>query len=156
MASVKFDKNAVEWKMFREFWKMCQLYWNPDADEKLYRDRVEADTYAFAAEFRDTLMSKDLAETLRTTCARKICTGCRESTDFSAQSVNYKVFVDFWLIVQKYWIPEDGEEYWDSLYEEAMKFGKKYQEQVLLAYDLAVMVVNFFDSLWRKRQAVCA
>lgn len=152
MASVKFDKNASEWKMIAEFWRLCKLYWNPGIDEKLYWDKVEADTYRFAIEFKSTLMSKELAEVIRMTCANKILTGRRESTDFSKESANYKSFVDFWLIIQKYWIPEDEDYYWDGLCGEAEKFAYKYQEQVSQAHYLAVMVMDFFDSLWRKQR----
>lgn len=151
MASVKFEKNSTEWRMFGEFWKLCKMYWNPDANEDLYWDRVDADTYDFALEFRETPMSKELAETLRRACANKIMTGRRESTDFSVRSVNYQVFVEFWAISQKYWIPEDDEEYWNDLFRDACEFRIKYQKQVSLAYYLAFMFPDFFDAIWRRK-----
>jgi hypothetical protein len=36
MASVKFGKDSREWALFRDFWKLCQDYWNVEYDNNVY------------------------------------------------------------------------------------------------------------------------
>lgn len=38
MASKKFDKESSEWKMFADYWKLCQKYWEPEDDDDYWDD----------------------------------------------------------------------------------------------------------------------
>lgn len=37
MASQKFEKDSEEWKMFMDFWQLCQRHWIPDSSEKYWQ-----------------------------------------------------------------------------------------------------------------------
>ena len=37
MASQKFEKDSEEWKMFMDFWQLCQRHWIPDSSEEYWQ-----------------------------------------------------------------------------------------------------------------------
>ena len=37
MAAQKFEKDSEEWKMFMDFWQLCQRHWIPDSSEKYWQ-----------------------------------------------------------------------------------------------------------------------
>lgn len=49
------------------------------------------------------------------------------SKKFEKGSEEFLFFMEFWQMVQKYYIPEDSDEYWDDLLSQAAKLTKKYQ-----------------------------
>lgn len=59
-----------------------------------------------------------------------------------------KMFQDYWHLLQKYWIPEPGNEYWEGLLEDAAVFTEKYKSEYVL--DLAYI---FFKEQERKFKA---
>ena len=48
------------------------------------------------------------------------------SVKFEKGSREFAFFADFWKMVQKYYLPEDTDEYWDNLIAEAAQLKKKY------------------------------
>ena len=58
------------------------------------------------------------------------------STKFSKESREFKLFGDFYTVIQKYYIPEDSAEYWASMIDDADKLSTKYLDDD--CYDLAV------------------
>jgi hypothetical protein len=46
MAAQKFEKDSEEWKMFMDFWQLCQRHWMPDATEE-YWQALTDDTKEF-------------------------------------------------------------------------------------------------------------
>lgn len=51
---------------------------------------------------------------------------------------------DLWELIKRYWIPEDTEEYWNSLTGECSRLTRKYQNEQFIVDMLAV----FVDSRW--------
>ena len=45
---------------------------------------------------------------------------------FEKGSKEFAFFAEFWKMVQKYYIPEDTDSYWDELIAEAAQLKKKY------------------------------
>ena len=50
MAGVRFEKNSPEWKMFNEYWKICQKYWLPE-DSDAYWQSLTDETVAFGEKY---------------------------------------------------------------------------------------------------------
>ena len=46
---------------------------------------------------------------------------------FPKGSDEWQMFVDFWRVVQKYWIAEDNDEYWKALIKEVGDFNKTHK-----------------------------
>lgn len=42
MASKKFEEGSEEWKMFREYWFLCQKFWEPEDNDEYWDQVVEA------------------------------------------------------------------------------------------------------------------
>ena len=59
---------------------------------------------------------------------------------FSKGSEEWQMFMDYWALCQKYWEPEDNDEYWDSLITETDVFYDKYKTD--FSRSLAMALVN--------------
>ena len=44
---------------------------------------------------------------------------------------------EFWLLVKKYWIPENSDEYWEDFITESSTLGKKYSHDFCIKQILA-------------------
>ena len=62
------------------------------------------------------------------------------SKRFDKDSEEFKFFADFWKMVQAYYVPEDSDEYWDSLLSASALMGKKYQGKLYKC-----MIQGFLD-----------
>lgn len=51
MASKRFEKGSEEWQMFREYWALCQQFWEPEDNDE-YWERVIEDTDNFYKKYR--------------------------------------------------------------------------------------------------------
>lgn len=45
---------------------------------------------------------------------------------FEKGSEEWQMFMDFWQLCQKYYVPEETEEYWQSVIDDGNAFIKKY------------------------------
>lgn len=45
---------------------------------------------------------------------------------FEKGSEEWQMFMDFWQLCQKYYVPEETEEYWQSVIDDGNTFIKKY------------------------------
>lgn len=71
---------------------------------------------------------------------------------FDKGSTVWKLFMEYWSICQKYWEPEEGDEYWEALKWELDAFWKKYDSELLtLARGLADVLNNYLAK--KKRRA---
>ncbi len=61
---------------------------------------------------------------------------------FQKGSPEWYMFQDYWRLCQKFWIPEDGDKYWDDLTGEASAFWMKHKNMPLAKY----MALAFIDS----------
>jgi len=48
------------------------------------------------------------------------------SQRFQKGSREFEMFSEFWSLCQKYWIPEESDEYWESAIRDIGAFQKKY------------------------------
>lgn len=64
---------------------------------------------------------------------------------FPKGSEEWMMFTEFWGICQKYWIPENTDEYWESLIDETNEFAEKYKGE--FANKLAIA---FIESMEKK------
>lgn len=51
MASKRFEKDSEEWRMFTEFWKICQQFWEPEDNDE-YWDKVIDSTNEFHKKYK--------------------------------------------------------------------------------------------------------
>ena len=51
------------------------------------------------------------------------------------------MFRDYWNLCQKFWIPEDSEEYWNLVLKESIEFKKKY-ESLPLANEIRLVLLE--------------
>ena len=59
---------------------------------------------------------------------------------FSKGSEEWQMFMDYWALCQKFWNPEDNDDYWDAVVKETDAFYKKYNSQ--FARSLALTLVE--------------
>lgn len=65
---------------------------------------------------------------------------------FQKGSEEWLMFQDYYKIIQKYYIPESKDSYWDAVVEEMDAFCKKYQ-QVLLARKIAMAFLKTMEEV---------
>ena len=65
---------------------------------------------------------------------------------FEKGSKEWHMFQDYWKICQKFWLPEEKDEYWDAVVKEVGEFHKKY-ENIILSKEIALA---FLGSLEKK------
>lgn len=51
MASKRFEKGSEEWSMFREYWALCQQFWEPEENDE-YWDKVVDATGEFYKKYK--------------------------------------------------------------------------------------------------------
>lgn len=52
MASKRFEKGSEEWAMFREYWALCQRFWEPEDNDE-YWEQVIDSTNDFYKKYRE-------------------------------------------------------------------------------------------------------
>ena len=62
--------------------------------------------------------------------------------------IEYEMFNEYWQIMKQYNIPEDNDEYWESLVSEGDAFCKKYDSQY--ARDLVLAFMASRESVWKS------
>lgn len=67
---------------------------------------------------------------------------------FAKGSEEWQLFMDFWMLCQKFWLLEDTDEYWSSLIKETDEFYKKYNS--LFAKKLVLSLVDELDSRCKR------
>ena len=68
---------------------------------------------------------------------------------FQKGSEEWLMFQDYYKIIQKYYIPESNDSYWDSVVEEMEGFCKKYN-QVPLARKIAMAFLKTMEEELKK------
>lgn len=67
------------------------------------------------------------------------------SVKFEKGSQEFSFFGEFWMLVQKYYIPEDADEYWERLDNDANDLANKYDNKF---FD--DLIVTFIKSMSKK------
>ena len=69
---------------------------------------------------------------------------------FAKGSREWMMFMDFWTLCQKYWEPDDNDDYWESVVKETDVFYRKYNSE--FAKSLALTLVNELERKSRSRK----
>ena len=40
MATTKFEKNSKEWKMFKDFYQLCETFWEPEGSDDYWEELI--------------------------------------------------------------------------------------------------------------------
>ena len=56
---------------------------------------------------------------------------------------------DFLISLQKFYVPEESDEYWQAVIDEQNAFYEKYPS--LLGRMLANLLINYLETKWRKK-----
>ena len=62
--------------------------------------------------------------------------------------LEYEMFNDYWQICKQYNIPEEADEYWQSLIKASNDFCEKYKSQY--AKDLVIAFMASRESMWKS------
>lgn len=68
---------------------------------------------------------------------------------FSKNSKERQMFVDFWNLCQKHWVPENNDKYWDEVVKDVYDFVEKHGA-VEMSSHLGVALVNTLEEKERK------
>ena len=69
---------------------------------------------------------------------------------FAKGSSEWMMFMDYWALCQKYWEPDDNDDYWESVVKETDVFYRKYNSE--FAKSLALTLVNELERKSRARK----
>ena len=69
---------------------------------------------------------------------------------FAKGSSEWMMFMDYWALCQKYWDPDDNDDYWESVVKETDVFYRKYNSE--FAKSLALTLVNELERKCRSRK----
>lgn len=69
---------------------------------------------------------------------------------FAKGSSEWMMFMDYWALCQKYWKPDDNDDYWESVVKETDVFYRKYNSE--FAKSLALTLVNELERKSRTRK----
>ena len=69
---------------------------------------------------------------------------------FAKGSSEWMMFMDYWALCQKYWEPDDNDDYWESVVKETDIFYRKYNSE--FAKSLALTLVNELERKSRSRK----
>ena len=69
---------------------------------------------------------------------------------FAKGSSAWMMFMDYWALCQKYWEPDDNDDYWESVVKETDVFYRKYNSE--FAKSLALTLVNELERKSRSRK----
>ena len=69
---------------------------------------------------------------------------------FAKGSSEWMMFMDYWALCQKYWEPDDNDDYWESVVTETDVFYRKYNSE--FPKSLALTLVNELERKSRTRK----
>lgn len=71
------------------------------------------------------------------------------SVKFNKDSPEFAIFNEFWALLQKYYIPEETDEYWENFVQDYDVFIKKHPESI--ARGLARFLQTFLENKMKGR-----
>ena len=72
---------------------------------------------------------------------------------FGKGSEEFTMFTDYWQFVQKYYIPEAPDAWWEELIREADKLARKYGNTQFIR-DLVLAHVNDVERRWKNAEKI--
>ncbi len=76
------------------------------------------------------------------------------SAKFEKGSSEFQWFGQFWQIVQKHWIPEADDFYWDSLTSDVNELYEKFKDNEKLERFTKAMAIRFMDFMVEENKNV--
>ena len=73
------------------------------------------------------------------------------SVKFQKGSEEWAMFNEYWSLVQKYYIPEDTDQYWDDVIADMNRFAKKYAS-VPLARKITMAFMQTLEDKYKKQR----
>lgn len=71
---------------------------------------------------------------------------------FAKGSEEWQLFMDFWALCQRYWKPEDSDEYWEAVLKGIDEFAKKYGWTVFVKGLCLALTKHLEECEKRKKQ----
>lgn len=71
------------------------------------------------------------------------------SVKFEKGSREWYMFQDYWKLCQKFWIPEDNDNYWEEIFREIDDFYKKYKD-IILTKGIALALVECLEKVYKN------
>lgn len=72
------------------------------------------------------------------------------SKAFSKDTKEREMFVEFWEMCQKYWIPEDSDEYWQSIIKVTDDFVEKYKDLHPIVPEMAAAFISGMEKKYKE------
>lgn len=73
------------------------------------------------------------------------------SVKFEKGSSEWYMFQEYWKLCQKFWIPEDNDEYWEEVVKETNDFYEKYKD-INLGKEIALAFLKSIDNQCKKNK----
>lgn len=73
------------------------------------------------------------------------------SVKFEKGSKEWLMFQDYWKLCQKFWVPEDNDEYWEMVKDTTDDFYEKYKD-IALAREIAGAFVKVMEKQYKANQ----
>lgn len=70
---------------------------------------------------------------------------------FTKGSEEWQMFMDYWALCQKYWKPEESDEWWEEALHDIDAFSKKYGSTVFVR-GICMALVNELESKAKSRK----
>lgn len=148
MADVKFEKGSREWMMFHECWELIKKFYNLDITVGEIKEFNKKYTDIILSGYIANVLSNNLSEMYKKSLEDNLDTKWG-NIEFDENSKERFMIIDYWKLIQKFWIPEGNEDYWDAVIRETDKFYKKHKD-IVLTKDIAVAFVDSLDKKYRK------
>lgn len=71
------------------------------------------------------------------------------SKKFEKGSREWYMFTDYWTLCQKFWLPENNDEYWENLVNSINDFAQKYNND-FFARKLALALSDYLEDEAKK------
>lgn len=70
---------------------------------------------------------------------------------FPKGSEEWMMFMDYWQLCQKYWDPEESDEYWENVIKDTNAFCEKYGKNKFVIGITLALVNSLEDKLKRRK-----
>lgn len=133
----KFEDNDIEKKMFVEYWKIVAGGWVIH-DAESYKQGLGNKLEIFCKQFESVSLSAIIADVLWSEQMIKLKNGYTTDPIKKGDDI-WTGLSDFWKICQKYWIPEDTNEYWDKFIADASIYYDSHKDIFIRALIYAII-----------------
>ena len=130
MASVKFEKGSEEILMLNEYFQFVKL------------------RSGYLKKYKNIPLAKKLLEAFEN-LLEELPEDELSGSIYEKDNIGFKMFQDFLEVIKKYYIPEETDEYWESVIADMDSFAKKYAS-VPLARKIAMAFLKTMEEELEK------